>query len=69
MRQVLSDQRLRSHPCLVATYDVTAAGKDAAAAVELYALGRQTRIHIIVQQLCEVQPNAHTQSHKHTHRI
>jgi hypothetical protein len=57
MRQVLSDQRLRSHPCLVATYDVT--GKNAPAAVELYALGRQAKGHIIVQQLCEVWPHTH----------
>ncbi len=58
MRQVLSDQRLRSHPCLVATYDVT--GKNAAAVVELYALGRQAKSHIIVQQLCEVRSDTHT---------
>jgi hypothetical protein len=62
MRQVLSDQRLRSHPCLVATYDVT--GKNAPAAVELYALGRhwQTKSHIIaVQQLCGVTSRSYLQ--------
>jgi len=68
MRQVVSDQRLRSHPCLVATYDVT--GKNAAAAVELYALGRQAKSHIIVQQLCEVRsdthaPTTHTRARTH----
>ena len=52
MRQVLSDQRLRSHACLVETLEAT--GKNAPASVELYALGRQAKTHVIVQQLCEV---------------
>lgn len=54
MRQVKSEQRLRSHPCLVETLEVT--GKDAPASVELYTLGRQAKFHVIVQQLCEVSP-------------
>jgi hypothetical protein len=55
MREVLSDQRLRPHhPCLVETLEVT--GKGAPASVELYALGRQAKFHVIVQQLCEVTP-------------
>ena len=41
----------------MATYDVT--GKNAAAVVELYALGRQAKSHIIVQQLCEVRSDTH----------
>ena len=52
MRQVLSDQRLRSHASLVETLEVT--GKNAPALVELYVLGRQAKTHVIVQQLCEV---------------